>query len=132
MSAYGLWLIYLISSSSIWSLTFSFYLMNHCWNTYPLCSNLFHGSYMNTNPYFFLTCRYNMLSLVRLLSRFLSSIKWSFELFFPQKNLLAFFKAGSHFTTSWSGLFQSPLFPRPFYFPFLVSDICPSFHTSII
>ena len=29
---------------SIWFLTLSFYLMNHCWNTYPLCSNLFHES----------------------------------------------------------------------------------------
>ena len=132
MSAYGLWLIYLISSNSIWSLTFSFYLMNHCWNTYPLCSNPFHGSYMNTNPYFFLTCKYNMLSLVRLLSRFLSSIKWSFELFFSSEKSACIFQSRFSFYYFLIRTLPKSFVPSTLLLPLFVSDICPSFHTSII
>ena len=35
---------WLTELSRFWFLTFSFYLMNHFWNTYPVFSNLFHGS----------------------------------------------------------------------------------------
>ena len=78
---------------------------------------------MNSNPYFFPNCKPNVLNLVRLLWQLLPFIKRSLEFFFPQKNLLACFKAGSHFISSWSGLFQSLLFHLPIF------HTLPSFET---